>query len=289
MRGARFQLSPITRCGIKPDRKEDHLAQSVLTRGAAAPPLFYRQEGAGRPVVLIHGVGADSSSWDEIAPQLAQNFRVLRLDLRGHGRSGRIEGACALDDFIRDVLDVMDAADAAKADVVGFSLGGLIAQGIALSDPSRVARLALISAVASRTEEERAKVRARLEILRTQGIEAITAAAQERWFTPGFVQAHPEKVRYRMEQLKRNNPDSYKAAYAVFSTSDLGERLHDIRHQTLVVTGEHDVGSNPRMARYMHDQIAGSELQVLPGLRHSLLMEAPGQIGSLLMEFLARP
>jgi len=265
------------------------LTQSVLTRGVGAPPLFYKEEGAGPPVVLIHGVGADSSSWDEIAPSLALRFRVLRLDLRGHGRSGRIEGACTLDDFVRDVIDVMDAAGAAAADVVGFSLGGLIAQGVALGHPGRVDRLALISAVAGRTDEERAKVRARLEVLRNEGIEAIMAAAQERWFTPAFMQAHPDKVRYRMEQLKRNDPDSYKAAYTVFSTSDLGERLHGIGHHTLIMTGEHDVGSNTRMARYMHDQIADSELQILPGLRHSVLAEAPEMISARLLGFLARP
>jgi 3-oxoadipate enol-lactonase len=264
------------------------LAQSVLARGEDAPSLFFHDEGTGPPVLLIHGVGADSSSWDEIAPSLAQRFRVLRLDLRGHGRSGAIEGVCTLDDFVRDVLDVMDAAGAAKADVVGFSLGGLIAQGIALSHPGRVDRLALISAVAGRTEEERAKVRARLQVLRNEGIEAIMAAAQERWFTPEFVQAWPDKVRSRMEQLRRNDPDSYKAAYQVFSTSDLGERLHNIHHRTLIVTGEHDVGSSTRMARYMHDQISHSELRILPGLRHSVLAEAPEQVGSLLTQFLAR-
>lgn len=262
------------------------MTEHVLTRGAGAPSLFYHDQGTGLPVILIHGVGADSSSWDEIAPSLAQRFRVLRLDLRGHGRSGRIEGDCTLDDFIRDVLDVMDAAGATKADVVGFSLGGLIAQGIALGHPGRVDRLALISAVAGRTEEERAKVPARLEILRNEGIEAIMAAAQERWFTPAFMQAYPAKVRYRMEQLKHNDPDSYKAAYTVFSTSDLGERLHNIRHPTLIMTGEHDVGSNTRMARYMHDQIANSELRILPGLRHSVLAEAPQIISSRLLEFL---
>jgi (E)-2-((N-methylformamido)methylene)succinate hydrolase len=268
------------------DTREDSLTQSILTRGAAAPSLFYQDEGAGRPVMLIHGVGADSTSWDEIAPTLAQHFRVLRLDLRGHGRSGRIEGACALNDFIQDVIDIMDAAAVAKANVVGFSLGGLIAQGVALSHPDRVDRLALISAIAGRTEEEQAKVRTRLEVLRNKGIEAIMASAQERWFTPGFVEAFPEKVRDRMEQLKRNDPDSYKAAYTVFSTSELGDRLHNIRHRTLIVTGEHDIGSNTRMARYMHEQISDSELRILPGLRHSVLVEAPEQIVSLLMDFL---
>ena len=68
-----------------------------------------------------------------------------------------------------------------------------------------------------------------------------------------------------MEQLKHNDPDSYKAAYTVFSMSDLGERLHDIRHRTLIVTGEHDVGSNTRMARYMHDQISTPSCGYCPG------------------------
>jgi pimeloyl-ACP methyl ester carboxylesterase len=86
--------------------------------------------------------------------------------------------------------------------------------------------------------------------------------------------------------LKRNDPDSYKAAYTVFSMSDLGERLHNIRHRTLIVTGEHDVGSSTRMARYMHEQIPGSELHILSGLRHSVLVEAPEQVGSLLTRFL---
>jgi pimeloyl-ACP methyl ester carboxylesterase len=150
-----------------------------------------------------------------------------------------------------------------------------------------VDRLVLLSAVAGRTEQERARVRERLEILRTQGIGAITGAAQDRWFTPGFIERHPELVRQRMDQLQNNHPASYAAAYTVFSTSDLGDRLHGITRPTLVATGEHDLGSNTRMARFMHAQIAGSELLILPELRHSVLVEAPTQIAAMLVAFLA--
>jgi 3-oxoadipate enol-lactonase len=253
---------------------------------SGAPTLFYQTDGAGPAVVLIHGVGADGGSWDDIAPVLATRFSVIRLDLRGHGRSGHIDGALTLDDFVRDVLDVMAAAGAAQAHVAGFSLGGLIAQALALDHPSQVDRLVLLSAVAGRTEQERARVRERLEILRTQGIGAITGAAQDRWFTPGFIERHPESVRQRMEQLQSNHPASYAAAYTVFSTSDLGDRLHGITRPTLVATGEHDLGSNTRMARFMHAQIAGSELRILPGLKHSVLVEAPTQIAAMLLAFL---
>lgn len=258
---------------------------TLLTR-EHAPDLFYQVEGSGPLVMLIHGVGADGGSWDAIAPMLAARYTVLRLDLRGHGRSGHIAGGLVLDDFARDVVDVLDAAGVTRAHVVGFSLGGMIAQALGLDHAARVDRLVLLSAVAGRTEQERARVRDRLEILRTQGIAAITGAAQDRWFTDGFIAAHPELVAKRMAELKANHPESYAAAYTVFSTSDLGERLGGIVAPTLVATGEFDVGSNTRMARFMHEVIEGSELRILPGLKHSVLVEAPEVIAEMVGRFL---
>ena len=160
-------------------------------------------DGDRPPVMLIHGVGADGTSWDQIAPALASEFRVLRLDLRGHGRSGHIDGALTLDDFVRDVVDVLDACAVPAAHIVGFSLGGMIAQGIALQHADRVRRLVLLSAVAGRTAEERERVQARLAILREQGIAAITGAAQERWFTPDFIARNPDLVRSGCSSCRR--------------------------------------------------------------------------------------
>jgi len=209
-----------------------------------APPLRYWDDGGERPpVVLIHGVGADGTSWDQRAPGLSPDVRVLRLDLRGHGRSGHIDGALTLDDFVRDVIDVLDACAVPAADIVGFSLGGMIAQGIALQHAERVRRLILLSAVAGRSAEERERVQARLAILQEQGVAAIAGAAQERWFTPDFIARNPGLVARRMRQLQGNHAPSHAAAYTVFSTSDLGDSLHAIRAPTLIATGEHDVGS----------------------------------------------
>jgi 3-oxoadipate enol-lactonase len=261
------------------------MSESVLHRDGA-PALRYWDEGEGPPMVLIHGVGADGASWDQIAAPLAGDFRVLRLDLRGHGGSGHIEGALTLDDFVRDVVDVLDVCAIQAAHVVGFSLGGMIAQSFALQHPGRLHRLVLLSAVAGRTAEERERVQGRLAILREQGIGAITGAAQDRWFTPGFLAENPELVRRRMQQLRENHAPSYAAAYTVFSTSDLGDQLHGIRAPTLVATGEHDIGSSTRMARFMHEQIPGSHLHILPDLRHSILVEAPELVTKLVRDFL---
>jgi 3-oxoadipate enol-lactonase len=262
------------------------MTQRMLQR-ADAPSLHYWDDGGENPAaMLIHGVGADGTSWDQIATALAPEFRVLRLDLRGHGRSGHIEGGLTLDDFVRDVVDVLDACSVSAAHIVGFSLGGMIAQGMALRHADRVDRLVLLSAVAGRTAEERERVQARLAILKEQGIAAITGAAQERWFTPDFIAQHPGLVAQRMRQLQENHAPSYAAAYTVFSISDLGDRLHAIHAPTLIATGEHDAGSNTRMARFMHAQIEGSRLEILPGLRHSILVEAPELVTRLVRAFL---
>jgi (E)-2-((N-methylformamido)methylene)succinate hydrolase len=262
------------------------MTERMLQRSDAPELRYWDDRGERPPVMLIHGVGADGTSWDQIAPALSPEFRVLRLDLRGHGRSGHIDGALTRNDFVQDVVDVLDACAVPAAHIVGFSLGGMIAQGLGLRHAQRVRRLALLSAVAGRTTEERERVQARLAILRDQGVAAITGAAQERWFTQDFIARNPDLVARRMRQLQENHAPSYAAAYTVFSTSDLGEQLHAIRAPTLIATGEHDIGSNTRMARFMHAQIAGSKLEILPNLRHSILVEAPELIARLVRDFL---
>jgi (E)-2-((N-methylformamido)methylene)succinate hydrolase len=248
--------------------------------------IAYAMEGSGPAVVLIHGVGADKESWDEIVPRLARRFTVARLDLRGHGASSRM-AECAMSDFVADVDGLADAVGFAAFHLVGFSLGGLIAQHYALSNPGRVNRLALISTVAQRTEQERARMIERTGVLARDGIAAVTSAAQDRWFTPAFLAAHPDRVNRRLQQLQANDHKSYTAAYRVFAEADAGIDIGAIRAPTLVVTGEHDQGSSPRMARLLHQSIRGSRLEILPELRHSVLMEAPDLIAGLLDDFLA--
>ena len=125
-----------------------------MSRSEISTPFIHHvASGQGPHVTLVHGVGADLRSWDEVTRRLEPHFTVVRLDLRGHGRSGRIT-ACTLDDLVSDVRRVWDARGIAQSHLGGFSLGGLIAQSLALSDPDRIDRLAILSAVAGRTDEE---------------------------------------------------------------------------------------------------------------------------------------
>jgi pimeloyl-ACP methyl ester carboxylesterase len=165
-------------------------------------------------------------------------------------------------------------------------LGGQVAQAIALDYPERVEKLALISTVAGRTDAERAGAASRIQLLEDKGLVAIAGANRERWFTDEFRRRHPEKVEARVQQLLQTDPESHLHAFSVFATADLGARLGEIRCPTLIITGEHDAAGTPRMARLMHERIKNSRLEVLPALRHSLLIEAPDRIAALLEDFL---
>jgi pimeloyl-ACP methyl ester carboxylesterase len=238
------------------------------------------------PVVLIHGVGGNASNWDEIVPYLPHS-KVVTLDLRGHGSSPPIRSPITVFDFARDVAQQMDALGMGAASVAGFSLGGQVAQALALEHPQRVSRLALIATVSGRTEAERAGAQGRIALLKEKGLAAIAEVNRERWFTPRFQAEHPDKVGLRVSQLLQTDAESYLHAFTAFARDDLAERLGEIRAPTLIIAGEHDAAATPRMAQSMHERIAGSSIHILRGLRHSLLIEAPDQVGPLLARFFA--
>lgn len=253
-----------------------------------SPRIRTLVEGRGKPVTLIHGVGANLESWDAIAERLAADHLVIRMDLRGHGKSEHITGDCSIHDFVDDVAFAMDEAKVEVSDLVGFSLGGIIAQQMALTHPKRLRRVALISAVAARTPDEKKRMSARADKIAVEGVGSVSDIAVDRWFTDEFRQKYPERVEKRMRELVANHPQSYAKAYRVFAESDLSEELRGITHETLVATGEFDSGSSPRMSEYMHDIIPNSELQILKGLKHSVLIEAPDRIYRMIKDFLDR-
>ncbi|WP_134498194.1 alpha/beta fold hydrolase [Microvirga pakistanensis] len=259
----------------------------TMTFDADGVALNYQVSGQGpNPLVCIHGVGSYLESWDRVVPMLEDEFRILRFDLRGHGQSARVKGRYEIDDFVQDTIRLADHLGFETFDLAGFSLGGLIAQRLALTHGARVRRLVLLSTVAGRTSEEKERVLQRLQALQTREAGSHYDASLSRWFTDAFQKANPAL----MEELRRrnaaNDPDCYAAAYRVLAETDLGEELHRIACQTLIVTGEADQGSNPRMARLMHERIRGSRLTILPGMRHSILNEAADAVARLMREFL---
>ncbi|WP_186039527.1 alpha/beta fold hydrolase [Burkholderia gladioli] len=267
-----------------PEAPPDAIEDSLDVDGVR---LAYRLQGEGpRELVCIHGVGSYLEAWQGAINALGGGFRVLSFDLRGHGRSERVKGRYEIDDFVGDVLALADHAGFARFDLAGFSLGGLIAQRLALTHPARLRRLVLLATVAGRTAEERARVAERLAALQAGERGAHYDASLSRWLSEDFQARRPALVDELRRRNAQNDPDCYAAAYRVLAQTDFGGLIDQIAMPTLIATGECDAGSNPRMARYMHERIPDSRLAILPNLRHSLLNEAPEQVAALMRAFL---
>lgn len=244
--------------------------------------------GAARraTVVLIHGVGSSHIAWDGVIAALPDGLDVIRYDLRGHGASEKPPGPYTLEDFVTDHLGLLRAEEVERCHLVGFSLGGMIAQAVAARHPEAVDRLVLLSSVAGRTDAERERVMERLAQVESHGPQGAAEMSGARWFTDAFVASHSEAVREHLERLAANEPDAYAAAYRVLATNDLAEEVSAITAPTLVMTGEWDIGSPPHMSQRLAERIPDARVRIVPGQKHSILRERPELIGEAIATFL---
>lgn len=244
-------------------------------------------DGDGAAVTFIHGLGSAHDAWDGIVAQLSHAYQCQRYDLRGHGQSPVPPPPYALDDFVDDLAALLDARGISASHLIGHSLGGLIAQAFALRYPRRVSSLVLLSTVAGRTPEERQAAIKLVETLEEKGAAGILDQALERWFTPAFRAANPEIIEARKLRVLSTDPAAFAASFRVYAESDFSDEISTITAPTLIMTGENDGGSNPRIARYMHEKIAGSQLVIIPELRHNILLEGTAFVAGRIRDFLA--
>jgi pimeloyl-ACP methyl ester carboxylesterase len=255
---------------------------------AAAGATCQKVQGTGPPVILIHGVGLDLGMWDAQATALAPRCRVIRYDMIGHGGSAVRPGALALDDFVAQLDGLCRDLGLDRVSLVGFSMGALVAQAYALAQPERVARLVVMSGIYDRDPAARAALRGRWQEASRHGPKALIEAALVRWFSPQYRAQNPGAVMAIRRRLERNDRHGFLAAYRVFAEADaaLAGRLGAIACPTLVMTGALDPGSTPEMARAMAAAIAGARLEVLPGARHLMPVEAAQAVSAALLAFL---
>lgn len=254
--------------------KKTHL--NVHMRNVFAP---------GRPIVLIHGVSTTADNWSGVIPYLPKDRPIVSYDLRGHGASGTpAPGPWTAEDFADDHAQLLDLLELEQTDLVGCSLGGVIGQAIALRYPERVNRIVLVSAVAGRTEAEAERSLARLHRIETLSIEDIAQESVERWYTPEYIQENPEIRETVLAELKKLDRDHYAAAYRVLATSDYAERLPEISHPTLAITGEGDIGSPPHMTELIGEKVQNGRSMIVKGAKHSLLKEEPELLARVITE-----
>jgi pimeloyl-ACP methyl ester carboxylesterase len=236
------------------------------------------------PIVLLHGVGLDRTMWEPLIAQLQRltDHPVVALDLPGHGREPALTGPVSLGDLADDVAGRVPG----PSHLVGFSLGALIAQHLALHRPELVASLTSVSSVCQRTADESISVHRRLEGARADFRGSVEASIQ-RWYPQGQG-VDQERVDQTRATLLANPVESYLHAYEVFATGDaeIGRGLGRIEAPSLAVTGELDPGSTPEMTHRLGEAIPRTRTVIVPGARHMLPVEQPAELAHVIHHFI---
>jgi 3-oxoadipate enol-lactonase len=250
----------------------------------------YVLEGAakGPVVVMAHALGATLRLWDAQAAALADRYRVLRYDVRGHGKSEAPPGPYTVEQMAADLRELLESLGILEVRVVGLSLGGCIGMALASASPDVVKGLVLCDTTPCYGPEAKPRWDERIRIAETQGMtEELIERTMEIWFTPEFRERHKDQVDRVRAMLRHTDPRGYAAAVRALSVVDLREKIRAIRCPTLVVVGEKDPGTTPVMARSIQASIPRSRLLVIPGAMHCSVMESADAFNRALLEFLA--
>lgn len=241
--------------------------------------IHYESTGAGAPVLLVMGLGMTATGWWRTTPVLAEALRVLTFDNRGVGRSARPRGPYTAAEMADDAVAVLDAAGEPSAHVYGISLGGMIAQEIALRHPARVRSLVL----GATTAGGRHAVPADADVLAFFGRRAEMPAEEAVWasvpynYAPGTRERHGDRIARDVAERLRFpiEPEPYRAQLAAALGHDAGDRLGGISARTLVVHGGRDVMVPPVNGERLARAIPAAELRMWPDAGHLYPTDEP--------------
>ena len=240
--------------------------------------IAYEQRGDGFPLLLIHGLAGDHQAWDPQIDVWKTRFRVIAPDNRGAGASTQVDEAVTTRDMAGDMLALMDHLGITKVHVIGRSMGGAIAQHLALLAPDRVATLVLCASFA-RLDAFGARVLSNLrEVLELSGSWSAHARhSVQNFVSAEFFDAYPERV-LAIEALiggEKRLPACYVRQNEACLAHDTLDAIRAIRCPTLVLAGGRDPICPPVCARRMVEQIPGAQSIMFERSSHFFLMEEP--------------
>ena len=250
--------------------------------------VAYTVSGSGPALYMVHGIGSRRSTWDALVDSLSDRFACVAYDLRGHGESPVPPVPYTLDDLVDDLESLRIQLGHEQIHIIGHSLGGMVGPAYARTHPERTLSVGLLSTAAGRTSEDSTKVRGVVQRMRDEGIERVLTTLVDRWYTSEFASANPQIIEARIEQVLTTPPDVFLSVFDIYAETEMAPWLSEIEQPCLVLTGEHDPGCSPRLNTFIANELPNSELMVLEGLRHSILVEAPDQVAPIVGEFLSR-
>ncbi len=250
----------------------------------------FEWQGNGPPVVLIHGLGLNRHMWQWQVPALSEHYRVLTYDLIGHGESPNPQSIPDLRLFSQQLVRLLDEQEINRCAVMGFSLGGMIARRFAMDHADRITALGVLFSPHKRSESDQLAIEKRADQVQKLGPSSTVEAALERWFSTTFRHANPVTIDLVRQWVMSNDAEVYPKNYRVLAqgVAELISPETPIRCPALVMAGEEDPGQTPQMAYAIAAEICGARTEILAGLRHMALTEAPEICNPILLSFLTK-
>ncbi len=241
------------------------------------------------PVVcLAHALSTDTGIWAEQVPQLlSAGWRVLRIDMRGHGGSDPVTGDCTIAELAADVVQVLDFLGIERMHFAGVSIGGMIGQTLALDHAGRLHSLMLIGTSPKTVPGPPEMWTERFAAIRAAGsVEPLADATMTRWFTDAFRPAHENRWRQVWNMIANTTPEGYTGGAVALGGFDVLDRLPSLRVPTLVVCGDDDPGTPPELNRRIAELIPGARYQEIANARHIPMVEHPEVFAGIMLGWL---
>ncbi len=246
--------------------------------------IHYRIDGdaTGAPIVFANSLGTDMRLWDSILPLLPKGLRIIRYDKRGHGLSSAPDAPYSMGNLVRDAEQLLDYLEVKDCVFVGLSVGGMIAQGLAVKRMDQIRALVLSNTAAKIGTP---KIwHERMDTIHAGGIEALADATMERWFSKSF-RSSPEMALWR-NMMVRQPAEGFLGCCAAISGTDFYTPTSGLRLPTLGIAGSEDGSTPPDLVRETIDLIPGSKFALIRKAGHLPCVEQPQEYAKLLGDFL---
>jgi len=237
------------------------------------------------PIVFIHGVGLTKEIWE---PQINffKDYNTLTYDLLGHGKTLLKRSKVSLEDFSKQLVKLINELNFNKIHLVGFSLGALIARHFASEHSDKLSSLIIHGSIYKRTEEQKRVVRNRLEVAKMKR-PASKQAALRRWLSEDFLKKNPDIYKKIYSILEKNKHSAFLKIYEIFvNYIDDDNMLKKINVNTLIATGENDVGSTPEMSRNLSKMIQESKFIEIKKGKHLCSIEWADDVNITFKQFI---
>jgi 3-oxoadipate enol-lactonase len=256
----------------------------MFTKAHGIVQHFASEGSRDKPVlVFANSLGSDLRIWDGVVSHLVGDFTIIRYDKRGHGLSDVPVPPYSLDDFVLDLVGLLDALEIKEATICGLSVGGVIAQGLAISRPDRVRGLVLcdtgmrIGSVGSWEE--------RIGTVKESGLSKLVGPSMERWFSAAFREHRSVEMQGYANMLLRIPADGYLGACYALRDADLTQKTPKINKPTLVLCGDQDIATTPDLGRELARAIPGARFSLIKEAGHLACIEQPEAMANQMMEF----